>query len=257
MALPWTTVADYALPFLAQGINMVGAGAATRKQYHANKKLAQLQYEQNLKMMDYQNFYNSPAEQRKRMEAAGYNPNMFYSNGTPGNMSSAPQYPDVKAPDYVAAYSDIGTKILQNRLLESQADLTRTKADESGVKQDLMKQQRAVLAANPYLDETYLKSVVTLMESTATMKQQQRNFMVSHGSDLDGSRGMQKMQVELDSLIQRYNLGSKDQEIKAEILKSKEFQNALQDIQLRWMKDGEITPQHIYMGIMLLLQKMM
>lgn len=256
MPFPWLAAAQIATPFLAQGLNMISGSAGANKQYHANKKLAAFQHAQNMELLKYQLAYNSPAAQRKRMEEAGYNPNMFYGTGTSGNMESAPRYPDIQAPDIQSVYADLGTRLQQSRLLGAQADLTEQKSNESGVKQSLMKQQTAVLAANPYLDKKYLQSVVTLMESTAAIKQNERNVLLE--SQPSGySIGQEKILKELDLLNQRYNLGSKDLSIKAEIFKSKQFQNDLQRIQVEWMKDGSITPQHIYMGIMLLLQKLM
>lgn len=43
-----------------------------------------------LEMWNLQNAYNTPAAQMKRMKEAGLNPMLFYSQGNPGNASSAP-----------------------------------------------------------------------------------------------------------------------------------------------------------------------
>lgn len=257
MPVPWLAIAGAATPFLSQGLNFLSGQHGIRKQYHMNKALAERQFELDVGMMEFMNDYNSPIKQRQRLEDAGFNPLMAISGGNPGNMSSAPQAPRIQPPDIASIYANLGTRLQESRLLGAQADLTQQKFRESGVKQDLMEQQKALIKANPYLNEGYVKSMVTLMESTASMKQQERNFMLSSGREVDTSRGMQKMQMELDILTKKYDLAKADQQIKAEILRSKGFQADLQEIQKKWLADGEITPQHIYMGIMLLLQKLM
>lgn len=63
--------------------------------------------------------------------------------------------------------------------------------------------------------------------------------------------------MEITQLEQRLKLNTSDLKVKAEIIESKEFENALKEIQVKWMKDAEITPQHVYQGIMLLMQGLM
>lgn len=226
------------------GLSILGNYLAIRQQTKANKEL-----------IKYQNAYNTPSNQRKRYEEANMNPNLAYSQGNPGNQSSPG--PTV---DYQNAFADIGEKIARIGLMKSQTDLTTTKVDESGVKQDLMRSQNALIKANPYMRKEYVDSMVTQLRSIATMKAQESSFMTSTYPDAQGhrwERGFLKMQRELDLLGQKYNLGSADQQIKAQVIESKEFQNSLLEIQKEWMADGDITPQHIYQGIMMLLSKFM
>lgn len=252
------TILDYALPFIGQGIDyrMQRAGAERQQQY--NMQLAEYQHGKNLELMKYQMDYNSPASQMQRFKDAGLNPALVYGQGTPGNLESVPRHPDIKPADLQAAYTGNVEKAMQMRLMQSQVDLTDQKVAESGVKQDVMKAQKSLVEANPYLNKDYVRAMVLNLESVANMKRQQSSFLSGHGPlGDDPSRGFVKMQAELDTLLQRFKLGQADQKLKGAVLQSKEFQNALQEIQLKWMKDGDITPQHIYMGIMLLLQKMM
>lgn len=51
-------------------------------------------------MLRYQNAYNTPAAQMQRYREAGLNPNLIYSQGNPGNMSSTP---NMRAHQYNAA----------------------------------------------------------------------------------------------------------------------------------------------------------
>lgn len=249
---------------IPQAANMAFNWFGQKKQGDINKDLAASQHAQNMELLKYQLDYNTPKNQMARFAEAGLNPNLVYGQGSAGNMESAPRYPDIKPPDFQGAMSNIGTQFQQTRLMSAQADLVTQKVEESGVKQDLMRAQTALTTANPYLNKGYVESLVLNLQSVAKIKEQQASFLTEQVWTQTGdkevtrqSNGFTKMQLELDTLAQRFKLGQQDSKIKSEIIQSKEFQNALQEIQLKWMKDGEITPQHIYMGIMLLLQKMM
>lgn len=54
-----------------------------------SKELMDYQYQLQQKAIDAQNFYNSPAEQMKRLASAGLSPNLVYGSGVDGNQSSA------------------------------------------------------------------------------------------------------------------------------------------------------------------------
>lgn len=235
------------IPLIAAGLNVAGNLIGANRQAKKNMELAR-----------YQNAYNTPANQRQRYVDAGFNPNLTHSQGNPGNMSSTPQ-----SANYQMALADIGTKLQQSRLMESQANLTDQKVVESGVKQDLMKAQKDLTKANPYMRQEYVNAMVTQLSSVARVKENEADILTMHyqrpGSDKYDpfTIGQNKILTELKVLEQRFSLNEADQAIKAKVLESKEFQNALQEIQVKWMKDKEITPQHIYQGIMLLLSKMM
>lgn len=210
------------------------------------------QYKQGIKLARFAADYNSPKNQRSRYMEAGMNPNLAYGQGSPGSMDTP------RGMDAQMIWADLGTKVQQARYLSAQADLTNTKVDESGVKQDLMRAQKSLVDANPYLVPGHVESIVSNMESVARLKKQESDFMLS-GQQSTGAttQGQAKMMLQINRIAQQFELGEQDKEIKAKIIQSKEFQNALQQIQVEWMRDKEITPQHIYLGIMMLLQKMM
>lgn len=217
--------------------NLIGAGI----QSHSNKKLA-----------EYQNWYNSPVQQMARYKAAGLNPNLIYSQGSAGNMSP------ITPTNWQGALSGIGSQYTQSELTQTQSDVGQQKIEESKTKQTLMQAQKDVLAANPFLDPAYLKAVVDNMVGTAKLKTQEANFMTSGQASTGATtQGESKMMLEINALAQRNGLLEADDKIKAEVLKSQKFQNELREIQVKWMKDKEITPQHVYQGILLLLSKMM
>ena len=72
---------------------LVGAGAqvaSNRRTNKANERIANDAQEYEMEMWKMQNEYNSPASQMQRWNDAGLNPNLIYSQGTPGNASSMP-----------------------------------------------------------------------------------------------------------------------------------------------------------------------
>lgn len=258
-------MAPYIAGLINTGANWISGNAGTSKQYHANKKLANLQHKHNMELMEYQLAYNTPKEQMKRFKLAGLNPNLVYGQGTPGNMDSPPRYPDIQAPDYQRMYEntfgDLGTKLQQAKLMQAQTDFTMTKTDESGVRQDQMKAQKALIEANPFLKKGYVDMMLLNLESAAKMKEQQAGFMLSKTQDdVTGARwerGYLQMQRELDLLTQRYNLNAADAKIKAEIIQSKGFQNDIDKVKANFMKNGDLSPEHIRQFIMMLIQRLM
>lgn len=259
--MPFGAILAAAAPFILKGMDIGGGRAAAGMSYEHQKALNAAQYAHDMNMMRYQNKYNSPAEQMSRFLDAGLNPNLVYGQGTPGNMDSPPRYPHQEAPDY-SYLKGQGTSllegILRTRLMSSQADLVDKKVEESGVKQDLMKAQTALVKANPNLNSAYVSAMVLNLESIAKLKKQESDFMTGQSQSTGATtQGQAKMMLEINALAQRNGLNEADAKLKASILTSKNFQNQLQEIQLKWMRDKEITPQHIYMGIMLLLQKLM
>ena len=268
-----------AIPLLAVAGNAISRGGPKR-QFKYNKRMAQFQNELNrenaqwafdkeLELRKYQAEYDSPAAQMQRYKDAGLNPNLIYGNGSSSagsfNPPNFPSVPGVAAHQIDAAsLGNLGTEFQQARLMAAQTDLTRTKEEESTVKQDLIAAQTEVTKANPYLEPGYVKSLVAQLEATAKMKQQEASWRMRETWYMDGqgqmvldAKGMQMMQAQLDTLQQKFNLNTADLKVKAEIIKSKEFENALKQIQVEWMKNAEITPQHIYQGIFMILQSLM
>ena len=259
----------FVLPLIQAAVSAASQFAQNRanrneaeRAYDRDRLSTDTAYQRELELMKYQNSFNSPAAQMQRFKDAGLNPNLIYGQGTPGNMQ-APRVPQ-QGPARVPQISmpNPMTDFMQARLMQAQTDLIETKTDESGIKQDLMKVQQQVAEANPYLAPGYLDALVSQMKSNAAIKQQESFFktemtQVQGGRDTGVPMGIATMQKQFALLEQKFDLGGKDAKIKAQIIQSKAFQNELSRIQTEWMKDAEITPQHIYQFIMMFLQSLM
>lgn len=121
----------------------------------ASKELAEYQYSKNLEMWNRQNAYNTPANQVKRIKAAGLNPALLYGSGSVANTASdAPKYeaPNLRAytnfGDLGASYlSQIPLQVAQVRNLDANSALTdqktKTEIQETGLR--LLQRQIAVI----------------------------------------------------------------------------------------------------------------
>lgn len=226
MPLPWL------IPAIATAANLAGTFIGQGMQRRENRRARR---------------YNSPKAQMQRYRDAGLNPNLIYSQGTPGNYGTPIDYQQ---------FGNVGSSFIEASQTSAQTELTQQKTQESVSKTDLIDAQEDLVRANPFLDPEYLANFVEKGIADSQIKRQERDYKLS--IDAEGfENGIRKMQTEVDLLMQRYQLGEADKKIKAQVFQSKEFQNELQRIQLNWMKDGDITPQHIYQGIMMVLMKLM
>lgn len=124
---------------LGAGVSALGGVASTlfgkKAQSDTNKanmELAKYQYEKNLEMWNLQNEYNTPLNQRKRMEQAGFNPNLVYGHGTVANTASnAPTYqaPTLQAYTNLPNIGEAIVNTLNNtRIAEAQAKKAEAEA---------------------------------------------------------------------------------------------------------------------------------
>lgn len=259
--------------WLAPAIITAASAAASwfgqRKQNKENRKLAEYQNSANKEYLNEQLEYNTPKNQMSRWQDASLNPNLIYGQGNPGSQSSPLQYPDIKPADY-QRISEAIPLFNQTSLAQSQVQAQNARTRQLGVMAELNKVQKAVLEKNPLLDEVGFGAIIDSLKATAesktagaavdTMKAEwfrgDRSFKVD-GKEMHGPAGALKMETELKMLLQKFDLGTADQKVKAEIIKSKEFNNEILEIQKRFMTDGEITNQHIIQFIQLLLMKML
>lgn len=261
----------WVVPAIIGAVSLVSSLVGQSKQKKENRKLAEFQAAENEKYLDKQLAYNTPQAQMSRFQDAGLNPHLIYGQGNPGNQSAPLQYPETKTVDY----GDLGVSgalqlANQTALASSQIEAQNANTRRTGVLTQLNQLQADVLAKNPYLNPAAYDAIISTLKSTAESKAAgagvdtakaewflgKKSFNVD-GVEMHGPAGAVQMETELKLLLQKFDLGSADQKIKAQVIESKEFQNAILDVQKKFMTSGDITPQHIYQFIILLLTKLL
>ena len=93
------------------------------------RSLQKYQNEWNLEMWHRQNEYNSPIQQMARYQEAGLNPNLIYSQGSPGNSQSMPTSAENK---YQPDMSFVGDSLrlgMQSEQMKHQNDVMKADRD--------------------------------------------------------------------------------------------------------------------------------
>lgn len=119
----WKSIGKAVGGFLggASGSSLIGAAGnivgsligakSTSDTNSANMRLAEYQYSKDLEMWNRQNAYNTPAAQMQRYKDAGLNPHLIYSQGNPGNASSAPSYSAPTIQSNAEQYNRMGAAV--------------------------------------------------------------------------------------------------------------------------------------------------
>lgn len=206
--------------------------------------------------------YDSPKEQMKRYLEAGLNPHLIYGNGSSAGGAfpiSAPGVPGVRLDAPSAQYPDVAGSFLAAGQRIAQTQLTEARTDESVVSAALKQIQADIARTNPMLDPSVASWVSTSMMETARLKSiESRQWL---GARTVGDQRLMNVQhrinSEVDALVQKLGLNSAELAVKNKILQSKEFENAVKEVQASWLKDADVSPEHIRQGLMLLLSKML
>jgi len=247
------------LAAVVAAIGVAASASSANKQAQANKDLAAFQADANQKYLNQQNEYNSPKNQMARFQSAGLNPNLIYGQGSPGNQTSPLSYPDIKPANFQARKdpSEVLAAVNQQRITDAQVNATNATTLQKTAMTEVNRLQARVMERNPALNDGGFAAMIDNLKASAQLKQEQVKGQKIQNFTNDAAAGwrVDKVYKEVQLLEQRFQLGSKDAAIKAEVLKSKEFQNAILEVQKRFMTDGDITPQHIVQFIQLLLMK--
>ncbi|QXP07930.1 MAG: DNA pilot protein [Arizlama microvirus] len=264
------------LPAVVSAATAAGQALAQggpKRQYKWNKKAAEdanrmnrdnqswlLQQQKDIQRE--QREYDSPESQMSRYQAAGLNPHLIYGSGASAGQAFpidsgqiAPARLD--APD--ASYPDIAGNFLRAGNNLSSMGLTNQRIGESQARTALTGLQTDIAKTNPMLSPSVANWVASSLEETARQKAMTSRYMLhmNPGDTIADTRMGQLVDAEVQTMVQKLGLNTADLQIKNRILQSKEFENAVKEIQAKWMKDSEITPEHIRQGLMLLLTKML
>lgn len=194
--------------------------------------------------------YSTPAKQMGRFIEAGLNPNLIYGQMTPNTYT--PQ-----AANFQDAIGGAPARYTGSELQQSQTAVADQKVVESQQKTAVAKAQEALLKNNPFMREEYVNDLVSIMDQTAKQKEHDVGYWLSGSESGAETVGQQRVFLDIQNLVGRNNLMGADAEIKAQIIKSEGFKKELLEVQRNWMKEKNITPQHVYQGLLLLLGKMM
>lgn len=249
-------MAGWLIPAIVGGANAVGQWFGANQQAKHNKGLAVYQNEANREMIREQLEYDTPKNQMARFQDAGLNPNLVYGQGTPGNQGTPQRAADIQPADMQRAY-DVAPVLNQTAMTRAQVQAIDANTAQTGVVTELKRLETQVMKKNPLLDEGGFKAIIDALKSTASIKASESTSAGVAANVAQGTEGRQveKAWREVLALEQKFKLGSMDMKIKAEVLNSKEFQNAILEVQKRFLADGEIGPQQIYQFIQLLLMK--
>jgi len=257
----------WVVPAIIGAASLIGSLVGQSKQKKENRKIAETQNLQNEKYIRMQNAYNSPQAQMSRFQDAGLNPHLIYGQGNPGNQSSPQQAADIKPVDY----GDMGVQqalglMNSTQMMQSQIQAQNANTRRLGVLTELNRLQADVVSKNPLLNSEGFNAIITSLKATAESKVANAGMdtLNSEWAQMQGigkyggmKLGEVKLFKELELLEQKFNLGTLDAKIKAEVVNSKEFQNAILEVQKKFMTEADITPQHIVQFIQLLLMKLL
>lgn len=257
------------------GIQAITRGGP-RRQYKWNKKAAedsnrmnrenqQWLLAQNKELRDEQRAYdlaqNSPQAQMERFIAAGLNPHLIYGNGSSAGTGVFPidagtiSGSNIQAPN--AQWPDISGSFLRAGQTMAQTELIAQKTAESEMRTQSMEVQNEIARTNPMLNPQVASWVSTAMQETARLKAMESRQWMAKDSETQTKKYQAKINSEVNQMAQRLGLNTADLAIKNKIFESKEFENAIKQINADWLQDGDMSPEHVRQGLMLILSKMM
>lgn len=254
----------------AAGVNAVSRGGP-RRQYKWNKRAAEdsnamnranaeWALEQNKRLQEEQRIYDSPEAQMLRYKKAGLNPHLIYGSGSSAGSAfpiSTPGIAPTRVDAPMASYGNIGSDFLQAGQVMAQTSYTAQRENESRSKTALIDLQNDIAKTNPMLNPQVAQSVSNAMEFVAEQKFQEAAYMTRKWSERDMTKAEEKVEMQVQKMAQELGLNTADLKIKNKILESKQFENAIKELQTNWLKDGDFTPEHIRQGLMLILSKML
>lgn len=216
-------------------------------------------YEQSLRdqkaVQAEQREYDKPKQQMARFLEAGLNPHLIYGGGSSNSGGSFAFNPAQQQAVQEPNYGQASNAFIGAQQAQAQLAYTQTRTAESGLKQQALSLQNEIAKTNPMLNPNVYHSVIDMMEQVNSTKAHEAYILGTMG-ETGTTPIFRKIQAEVAALEQKLGLNTSDLAIKNKIFESKEYENAIKEIQMRWLTDAEITPEHIRQGLMMLLQQM-
>lgn len=209
---------------------------------------------QEQRIFDRDAAYNSPAAQMARFKEAGLNPNLIYGQGTSGITSGTAVQAsgNIQKPDIIAGImesvmmgKELEYKDAQIDNIRANTEFINTRGGTEEFKQKRMQQDIDYLENNyPELMEK-LRRENRIGSATESYQKEKIQADAIHASQ----------QIETELLKQ--GLMEKDGSIKSEVLSGKQLQNALIEMQKKFVEGGEMNASHFWQALMLILSKAM
>lgn len=126
--------------FISSLIDWAAADDQNFEQMYNQWKMFDAQNEEYWKRFNVQNEYNSPVEQRKRLEAAGINPNLAFGSSASSGMASSPSSPSFPSPSGNRK-ANINFDLWQMHLQKKQVEADIRARDANTRREDEMTEQ--------------------------------------------------------------------------------------------------------------------
>lgn len=177
-----------------------------------NKAEAQRARDYNTSMLQYQNAYNSPAQQIQRMKAAGLNPDLMYGNGQLGASSaSASASPNASSPGAPSgtSYNPQSTRL--GDAIMNALSIERQRAEIDAIKQNTQNAgtENQILQTDAKFREALLSGQVSLQGVQITNGEKAGRFTDEQITNLREQTSMlvvqqEKTKKEMDLLRAQY-----------------------------------------------------
>lgn len=247
--------------WIPAAIAAAGSLVSTAVQNYSAKKRAREANKADEKAWREQTEYNTPTNQMQRLNDAGLNPHLSYTQASSGNMDTAPKSNVADTQRIpLETLGEISLKAQQAKLIQSQTSLNNQKYNESVSKVELNQAQKALTKANPYLNQEYMESFVRKAQAIADLKGQEANYMLGELGQPVNSPGIMLYQQRLNQILNQNNLmnvlsENREQDLKltAERIKSAQFQNEIDQLYNDMMKATNVSGKDIMAFTKLLL----